>query len=367
MAEELDRLPALAAPSLVVSDFTPESLRDLLRQNGEKALWVAPEADAPALLGSRYSNGGASNFDLLLKCHCGDAAPASRVGRDVSLERPALSVALCVQPAALESVLKDAYARDRGLLPRWLLVTPASKLGKRDLEPPPTPDHLREWWGATLNRLLGLPWPGKVVITNGTPARCETGPRILTLTGEARAHLDALRVSIEPRMAEDGDLRPVASFASKLPGACVRIAATFALLSNPQAEAVPGEEMRAAVAWSDFLIAHYRHALDTAAEPDDTKLARRILAAIRRKGWREFKARDAQREVDGNGGVTAQTVGEALAVLEEAGWVRPTAAPTVSAKGGRPPSALWQVNPAAFGVPSLLSLKTEGFNVGGTE
>ena len=141
LAEELDRLPALAAPSLVVSDFTPESLRDLLRQNGEKALWVAPEADAPALLGSRYSNGGASNFDLLLKCHCGDAAPASRVGRDVSLERPALSVALCVQPAALESVLKDAYARDRGLLPRWLLVTPPRNSA---IVPPtrrPSPTH----------------------------------------------------------------------------------------------------------------------------------------------------------------------------------------------------------------------------------
>lgn len=351
LAEELDRLPPLAPPSLVVSDFTPESLRDLLRQNGEKAIWIAPEADAPALLGSRYSNAGA-NFDLLLKGHCGDAAPASRVGRDVSLERPALALALCVQPAALESVLRDAYARDKGLIPRLLLVTPRSLLGTRRNDAPTVPEHLAAWWGETLQGLLDLTWPGKVVSVLGTLTRCETGPRILTLTAEASAHLDALRSAIEPRLAEDGDLRPVAAFASKLPGAVVRIATAFALLAGRNAETVNGEEMRAACAWSDFLLAHFRHALGTAAEPDERKLALRILATIRRKGWGEFSSRDALREVDGGGGVKAEDVGEALAVLAEADWIRPAPAPSRDPgevlRGGRPPSARWQVNPALF-------------------
>jgi hypothetical protein len=182
LADELDRLPPLASPCLTVSDFTPESLRDTLRANGEKCLWVAPEVDAAALLGSRYSKSGASNFDLLLKAHCGDAAPASRVGRDVSLERPALSLALMVQPAALDEVLRDTYAKDRGLLPRLLLISPPSMMGARLLNPEPVPARLREWWADSVRGLLDLDWPGRVVIIAGQPARCETGPRVLTLS-----------------------------------------------------------------------------------------------------------------------------------------------------------------------------------------
>ena len=347
LAQELERLPVLAPPSLVVSDFTPEALRDLLRQNGEKAIWIAPEADAPALLGSRYSAAGA-NFDLLLKAHCGDAAPASRVGRDVSLERPALALALCVQPAALESVLRDSYARDKGLLPRLLLVTPTSHLGTRHTSAPTVPDHLAAWWGEALRGLLDLPWPGKVVTDQGIPTRCETGPRLLTLEAEADAHLDAYRKALEPRLGMDGDLRPVVAFASKLPGALVRIATSFALLTDRQAETINGEQMRAAVAWSDFLLAHYQHALGTAAEPDERRLARRILSAIRRKGWAGFSSRDAQREVDGNGGVKAEDVAAALDVLAEADWICKAPAPARDPDGGRPASARWQVNPAAL-------------------
>jgi replicative DNA helicase len=349
LADELDRLPALVAPCLTVSDFTPESLRDTLRANGEKCLWISAEVDHAALLGSRYAKNGASNFDLLLRAHCGDAAPASRVGRDVSLERPALSLCLCVQPAALGEVLRDPYARDKGLLPRLLLVTPTSTLGTRKLNPPPVPECLLEWWRVTLRDLLDLPWPGRVVKSATGPIRYEKGPRLLHLDREAKAVFDVFRAPLEPRLGDGGDLHTLAAFVGKLPGACVRIATSFAMLQDPAAQRVSAEDMRAAVAWADYLLAHYAAALGEAAQSPETKLARRILAAIKRRNLHEFSARDAMREVDGNGGVTSEDVTAALAVLVDCNWIRPAeVAARKPGTVGRTPSLRYAANPAVF-------------------
>ena len=63
------------------------------------------------LTGTRYGKGGA-NFDLLLKAFTGDHSPCHRIGKDIPLERPALSLVLCVQPAAIADVLRDHYAKD---------------------------------------------------------------------------------------------------------------------------------------------------------------------------------------------------------------------------------------------------------------
>jgi len=346
LADELDRLPVLAAPCLTVADLTPEALRDLLRANGEKALWAAPEVDAAALLGSRHSKAG-PNFDLFLKAFSGDAAPAHRVGRDVSLERPALSMALCVQPSAVAEVLRDAYAKDRGLVPRLCLISPRSTLGARRLNPEPVPPELLQWWADTLRRLLSLPWPARVVIEGGTPHAHTGEPRTPTLSGEAKVVLAALRVDIEPRLAEGGDLRNVAAFASKLAGVCVRIAAAFALLEDSTSERITGPTMRAAVAWAPYLIQSFKAALGDAAEGAEVKVARRLLDTIKRHQIAELSERDALNHLAGNG-LTMDELRPALELLSEAEWLRPIESPPLRPQGGRPPSPRYQVNPAAL-------------------
>ena len=349
LADELDRLPLLGLPCLTVADMTPEALRDQLRANGEKALWLAPEVDAAALLGSRHSKAG-PNIDLFLKAFSGDAAPAHRVGRDVSLQRPALSLALCVQPAAVAEVLRDGYAKDRGLVPRLCLISPRSTLGGRRLNPDPVPPDLLQWWGDTLRGLLALPWPGRVIVEGGIPSPYTGEPRTLTLSGEARIVLDALRLDIEPRLAEAGDLRGIAAFASKLPGVCVRIAAAFALLEDSTSERITGPTMRAAVAWAPYLIASFTAALGAAAEPAEVKVARRLLDTLKRHQLAELSERDALRHLDGNG-LKLDELKPALELLIEGEWLRDVPPPLAlpgAAKGGRPPSPRYEVNPAAL-------------------
>lgn len=345
LAATLENLPALAAPELVTSDATPEALRDLMGRNGEKVALVSAEMDAGQLTGARYGKGGA-NFDLLLKAFTGDPSPCHRIGKDIPLERPALSLVLCVQPAAVAAVLRDAYAKDKGLVPRLCLIAPASRMGTRALHPDPAPPDLLRWWGDTLRRLLDLPWPGRVILNADGPTRSEAGPHIMRLTPDAGRIFDGLRQDIESRIGEGGDLRPVCGYASKLPGVIARIALTLEAMQDPAAEFVTADTMRAACEWAPFLLAHFRAVLGDASEGDDMKLARRLLARVKSNQLAELSAKDALRLFSHGTGLTMEELTPALELLIESDWLRELpAAPRVT---GRKPSPRYAVNPAAL-------------------
>jgi len=347
LAANLENLPALSAPALVTSDATPEALRDLLGRNGEKVALVSAEIDAGQLTGTRYAKGGGANFDMLLKAFTGDPSPCHRIGKDIPLERPALSLVLCVQPAAVADVLRDAYAKDKGLVPRLCLIAPASRMGTRALHPAPVSPHLLQWWGDTLRRLLGLKWPGRVILTPDGPARHEGPPHILRLTPDALAAFDVLRADLESRIGEGGDLRPVCGYASKLPGVVARLALTMQAMQDLAAEVITGETMRAACEWAPVLLAHFRSVLGEAAEPAEVKLARRLLAWVKRKGIAELSERDALDALDGSG-LKMDELRPALALLVESEWLRELAPPPKKPQGGRSPGPRYAVNPAAL-------------------
>ncbi len=347
-AADLERLPILAAPELITSNATPEAVRDLLCRNGEKLAIVSAETDAGQLMGSRYAKTGGANIDLFLSAFTGEPAPSHRVGRDAPLARPALAMVLCVQPEAVAAMLRDIVARGRGFVDRLCLIQPESRMGSRILHPASVPPDLLQWWGQTLRRLLDLKWPGRVMLTPDGPARCERPPNVLRLAHDAEAVFDALRLDLESRIGEGGDLRPVCGFASKLPGVIARLALTMQAMQDPEAERITRETMQAACGWSAFLLGHSRVVRGDAAEGDDVKLARRLLAAIKRHELAELTARDAHRLIDT--GQTAGQVAEALDVLLDAEWLREPPAPLAELRkaGGRPPSPRFQVNPTAL-------------------
>ena len=347
LAATLENLPTLAAPELVTTDATPEALRDLMARNGEKVAIVSAEIDAGQLTGTRYAKGGGANFDLLLKSFTGDPSPCHRIGKDIPLVRPALVLALCVQPAAVAEVLRDAYAKDRGLVPRLCLIAPGSRMGSRALHPAPVPPELLAWWGDTLRRLLDLKWPGRVVLTADGPTRHEGAPHVLRLAPDALTLFDVLRLELESRIGEGGDLRPISGFVSKLPGVVARVALALEALRDPAAEFITGETMRAACAWSPVLLAHFRAVLGDAAESAEVKLARRLLGLIKKNGTTELSERDALRALDGNG-LTKDELSPALALLVDGEWLRPLPAPPIGTKGGHPPSPRYLVNPASL-------------------
>jgi hypothetical protein len=345
LAAELEAMPArLAAPDLLVQSYTPEGLRDLLEANGERVGIVSAETDAAELMGARYSDAGPS-IDLLLCAHAGDPITTRRAGgRAVPLDRPAVGMVLAVQPEAVRAVLADRAAKGRGLIDRMLLILPPSRMGSRLLDPPPVPAAVSDWWASVIGRLLDLSWHGRCIVGHdGWPTRCTSPPRILTITPEARGVLWDLRDRLEPRLAEGADLAPVSGFASKLPGACARLALAFAMLRDPGAEVVDGESMRAACAWAPFLLGHHRAVLGNAAEHLEAHHARRLWRAIQRRGRATMTARELFDLVRDSALPGMADFRPVLALLAEHAAVRP--APGQSGSNGRP-AELWQINPA---------------------
>lgn len=346
LAASLENMPVLTAPELVTSNATPEAIRDLLTRNGEKIALVSAETDAGQLLGSRYSKTGTANLDLFLSALTGDPCPSHRIGRDMPLARPALVMALCVQPQALADVLRDPVARGRGFVDRLCLIAPLSRMGTRINHPAEIPPALLQLWADTLRRLLDLPWPGRVILNADGPTRSEAAPHTMRLKPDAGSVFDGLRKDIESRIGEGGDLRPVCGYASKLPGVVARIALTLEAMQDPAAEFITADTMRAACEWAPFLLAHFRAVLGDAAEGEDMKLARRLLARVKSNQLAELTARDALRLFPHGTGLTMEELNPALDLLIDYDWLRAPPAAQHGTKGH--PSPRYAVNPAAL-------------------
>jgi replicative DNA helicase len=355
LAIRSEGMPALAAPDLLTADATPEAIRELLTRNGEKLGIVSAETDAGQLMGSRYAKDGGANLNLFLNAFTGDCCPAHRIGRDMPLLRPSLAMALAVQPAAVVEVLRDPNARGRGLVDRMCLVQPSSRMGSRVLTPPSVSETLLQWWSDTVHGILDCPWPGRVVLDCEGPRRCETPTSVLLVESDAYKAICVLRTEIESKLKEEGELRPISGFASKLPGVIARIALAFQVMADPKSRSVCLPAIQAACAWAPFLIGHFRAVLGEASESPERRHARRLVAAILRKGLREVTARDCFVLVDNATDLARmEDLEPVLRVLADANYLRPLATTETQAKGrGRPGSPRFAVNPAVFDEPGI--------------
>jgi hypothetical protein len=348
LTQRIREMPPLKPSRILLDDMTPEALREVLSQNGEKALWITSETDAAGVLGTRHAKQGGPNINLILKCKSGEHFQTDRAsGKAIDLARPCVALVFSVQPIALRDVLADPYAAGRGLVWRFSVISPLSWVGSRDLDPPPIPPALLEWWTARVAEMLAMPWPGKVILDGGTLRRHAGPARILELESEALQIYKEMEAVMEPRQGPSGDLYPVKPYASKLAGDVVRVAAVFALLADPSAQRIGADAMRAAVASGWWMLAHTRHVLGDAGLSDDERDARRLLDHLRRGGRRAFSERDAKRALEHRG----QDAPAALTVLDDMGWTRlasPRPPPAGKNRGGRPPGPIREVNPKLF-------------------
>jgi predicted phosphoribosyltransferase len=83
-----------------------------------------------------------------------------------------------------------------------------------------------------------------------------------------------------------------------------------------------------------------------ASVPQAMRAAKRLAHLIREQGWRTFGSRDVLR-LERAGLATAEELAPALAALEDAGLIRPVAAPR-QPQGGRP-QRRYEVHPAMNG------------------
>lgn len=278
---DADAVVIPAEPRLMAADITMEALAPLLRDNGGRMALITDEgASIFEILAGRYND--RPSIELFLKGHDGTGtARIDRVGRSVVIRRPLLTCVLAVQPNVLTSITPTMLGR--GAPARFLYAVTASAKGRRDLDPTPMNAAVAEAWSELVLRLGHLPVPP-----------VETA---VDLSDDAYGEFHDLRVWHEKESGPGGRLTLVDDWATKLPGAVARLALIFHLAEHPPAglasiALISGETMRRAVGMAEYLVAHAEVAYGCFEMNPNVRLARRVVAWIRRKGPERFHRRD---------------------------------------------------------------------------
>jgi replicative DNA helicase len=336
-AAEAANLVVPPVPRWLVDDATPEALAGLLATYGRIAL-LSPEGDVFDQMAGRYNQQVGPNLGVYLKGHAGDLLKVDRRGRPPEyVERPCLTIGLAVQPEVLRGLAGRPGFGGRGLLARFLYSLPASLVGRRQPGAPPVPTAVADRYALELQALAA---------SLATPAGDDTA--VLTLDQAAAVLLLALEQDLEPRLAAgSGDLAHLAGWAAKLAGATCRLAGLLHLaghLRDGWARPINAGTFAGAARLADYLIDHARAVFDLMGADPRVDDARWLLDWITRTNQAQFSRRDAHQAARGRFR-KATDLEPALALLEEHGWLRRVDADPAGAKGGRPPSPRFLVNP----------------------
>ena len=327
LAKELEAQEVRRPPVLLASEPTPEALGRQLAENAGRGLLASAEADALDILAGRYS--GSPNFGTYLKAHAGDPIRVGRVGREgESIDRPALAVALFVQPAAVERLWADREAAGRGLLARFAIAAPPDLIGQRKVRPPAVAIHQRSGWQAGIRRLLSF-----------EPAAAGEEPLSIGLDPAADALFHEFQKRTEAALGA-GDLADRRAWGGKLVGLVLRIAGVLHALGSWARSGSPRDAglideptMRAAIAWGEFLAASERHARERIGEDEGATNRRELVRWIQQRGG-SVTVRDLTHGIWQYRG-RSDAARAALDELAEAGIGRCEQPPS-GPKGGRP-------------------------------
>ena len=321
-------------PRLYTDDVTSEALAGLLAEHGGRMAVLSADPSLFAIAAGRYSN-GAANLEVYLKGHANDPLRVDRRGRPSErVDRPALTVAVTVQPAVLREAGHNAQFRGRGLLDRFLYTVPHSTIGYRQTRTPALPDAVADAYrDALLQRARTL---------DARP----NPPVVLRLDPEAAMVLDRWREELEGRQRRGEDLAGARAWASKLGGATVRLAGLLHVgrhVGEGLEQLIDADTMRSAVDLARYFVPHALVAFDLMGDDPALDLAGRIVAWIERRGQASFGRRDVLRDVRPRPRV--KEAAAALGLLESYGYV---AAEDREAGLGRP-SLRYAVNPTVLG------------------
>ena len=317
----------LEYPRVWAQDITPENLGTLLSHHEEKMAILSSEGGIFDIMGGRYS-GGSPNFDIFLQSHAGDSVRVDRGSRDlVYLDAPSLVMGLTLQPSVLQNLTRQSSFRGRGLLGRFLYLLPESNLGCRNLETEPVNPHLQVQYNNSIAQLLDI--------------EKEDNPFVLSLSPAAYAIWLEFSRALEPEMAEGGRFEFLTDWASKLPGAAVRLAGVLHCSQHPEASngVIDAKTMGQSLDIAAILSEHALIAFDLMGADESLESAKKVWKWIKRGRYKEFKKRDCFNALKGSFH-RVEKIEEPLKILIERSYLR-----SITKKTGGRPSIVYSVNP----------------------
>lgn len=317
LAEFKDRHPF----RLLVDDTTPEKLVDLMDAQGGSMTVCSAEGGIFDSLRGRYDK--TANFDVYLKGHAGDVIVVDRIGRRPnSIPNPRLSMMLAIQPEVLSGLMTDSTLRGRGLCGRFLYAICKSKMGHREVSPPPIPDPVRSNFNSFVRRILS-----------------DEGDGVIKLSPAADAARKSYQEFIERRLGSEWE--SLRDWGGKLVGTMMRIAALLhaAETENPADHPISSETIAAATRIAEFLASHAVAAYQAMGADRGYEDARYLWRKIEATAAEEINKRDLFNICRGKF-KRVQDMNNAIDVLTDMNYIREVEAST----GGRPTKKLF-VNP----------------------
>lgn len=312
---------------LIADDVTPEALISLMAANGGKMSVVSSEGGIFDIAAGRYSD--RANMDVFLKAYSGDPIQIDRKGRSSeSIDHPALTMLLTVQPAVLESIMGNTEFSGKGFLARFLYSIPVSTVGHRRFNTTAVPAQVEGAYNFLLESLLNIQDTGEA--------------RVIKLSRDAFEESERFFYSLETRLL--GDLEEVEEWAGKYHGNVFRIAGIMHCCQHGRDAAnipVSLDTIKRAQIIGEYFLAHAQAAFRVMglSEPEEEKDAKYILKRLRVAGVEEISKRGLfdlckgkLKEVD--------SMGPGLRLLVDRGYIRVEKRNT----GGRPTEMVY-LNP----------------------
>lgn len=236
---EVDSLEEIVAYRLFFDDVSLEALTSLLAQHGSVA-HISAEGGLLGTMAGRYNS--CPNLDVIKKSWDAEEIRVDRKGRKAEyIDRPALTIGLCIQPVALKALLSNPVFRGEGVAARFLVSLPKSKLGTRPFKGKQIPDVVRSEYEGLCYLLMN------------------TRARELTLSPDALEALELWHDYMEHRIR---DYDHMDGFAGKLEGTIARIAGILHCMSEDSGDVISDTTMDAAVAIGNYFLAHTAAAYD---------------------------------------------------------------------------------------------------------
>jgi hypothetical protein len=300
-----------------------------MADNEERVAILSAEGGFFKIIAGLYSKGTTANLDLILKSHTGDAWASDRVSRESkSMEHPALTLGLAVQPDVIEEIGRNSEFRGRGLSARFLYSLCKSRAGYRTLQTSPVPANVKESYNRLILSLMAV-----------------EGKHELRMSPDAQAVWNGFSDDVEALLRPGAQLDNLVDWGSKLAGAVARIAGLLHYADS--AEGFHSNQISKAAIESACVIGAYyiEHAVVVfGLMKEDTRIttAKKILAYIKRHKPETFKGRELFNHTNCQ---SMQDIQPGLNILVEWGYIRESVKQEIGSRPGRPPSSVYEVNP----------------------
>jgi hypothetical protein len=315
---EIQEEPPPRKPWFLVSEPTAEGLVISLR-DGQLSQALATD-EAGQFLGGHAMSEEAELRTITMLSRLWDGSPIDRVRatdkEHTTLFGRRLTVHLMAQPDVAARMLGKPLYKSQGMLARFLICSPASRIGTRmhDGSAADARDdaRMKRYWHA-VRQLLEQP-PNEDREVGGLDPPC------LALSPEARSLLVASYNEIEQAQRGDGDLATVREFASKAAEHACRIAGVLTLIDHPDAICVAEATMRDALQIVQFCLHEHIRLAGSAMISTEVAQAVKLHDWIKRTKRATVCARDVMR-LGPYAIREAPAAKAALRVLLEHGWL----------------------------------------------